>query len=46
MKLINFKLYLTNEIKNAYFGVSKHLTNLPELKDEWRDEKIIGDGSI
>lgn len=30
---------MTGEIKAANAEVLKHLTNLPELKDDWNDEK-------
>ena len=30
---------MTNEIKTANAEVIKHLTCLPELKDEWSDEQ-------
>lgn len=34
-----YELYLSDEIKSAGCEVLKHLTNLPELKDDWSDEK-------
>jgi hypothetical protein len=36
-----YELYLPDEIKAADAEVLKHLNNLPELKDEWSDEKKI-----
>lgn len=34
-----YELYFPNEIKAADAEVLKHLTGLPELKDDWSDEK-------
>lgn len=36
-----YELYLPAEIKAAGCEVLKHLTNLPELKDDWSDEKKL-----
>jgi hypothetical protein len=33
--------YFPEEIKSAGCEVLKHLTNLPELKDDWNDEKKL-----
>lgn len=38
---IVYELYLPDEIKAADCEVLKHLTNLPELKDGWRDEQKL-----
>ena len=35
---MSYQLYLPEEIKAAGAEVLKHLTDLPELKDGWRDE--------
>jgi len=34
-----YELYFPDEIKSADTEVLKHLTNLPELKDDWSDKK-------
>ena len=34
-----YELYFPDEIKTAKAEVLKHLTTLPELKDDWSDEK-------
>ena len=34
-----YELYFPEEIKTATAEVLKHLTTLPELKDDWSDEK-------
>ncbi len=34
-----YELYFPEEIKSADAEVLKHLTNLPELKDEWSDQQ-------
>ena len=36
-----YELYFSEEIKVADAEILKHLTNLPELKDEWSDEKKL-----
>ena len=36
-----YELYLPEEIKSAGCEILKHLTNLPELKDDWSDEKKL-----
>ena len=36
-----YELYFPNEIKSANCEVLKHLANLPELKDDWGDEKKL-----
>ena len=36
-----YALYFRDEIKAADAEVLKHLTNLPELKDDWSDEKKL-----
>lgn len=36
-----YELYLPEEIESAGCEVLKHLTNLPELKDDWSDEKKL-----
>jgi len=36
-----YELYFPNEIIAANAEVLKHLTNLPELKDDWSDEKKL-----
>ena len=36
-----YELYLPEEIKTAGCEISKHLTDLPEFKDDWSDEKKL-----
>ena len=36
-----YELYLKEEVKSAGCEVMKHLTNLPELKEDWSDEKKL-----
>ena len=36
-----YELYFPDEIKAADAEVLKHLTNLPELKDDWSDEQKL-----
>jgi len=36
-----YELYFTEEIKSTGCEVLKHLTNLPELKDDWSDEQKL-----
>jgi len=36
-----YELYFSEEIKSAGAEVLEHLTNLPELKDDWSDEKKL-----
>ena len=36
-----YELYFPEEIKSAGCEVLKHLTNLPELKDDWSDEQKL-----
>lgn len=36
-----YELYFEEEIKSADCEVLKHLANLPELKDDWSDEKKL-----
>ena len=36
-----YELYLEEEIKSAGCEVVKHLTTLPELKEDWSDEKKL-----
>ena len=39
--LMVYEVYLENEIRSADCEVLKHLANLPELKDDWNDEKKL-----
>jgi len=41
MDAMVYELYFPEEIKTADAEVLKHLTNLPELKDNWSDEKKL-----
>lgn len=36
-----YELYFPDEIKAAGCGILKHLTDLPELKDDWSDEQKL-----
>ncbi len=36
-----YELYLPDEIKSANAEVLKHLTDLPEMKEDWSDEKKL-----
>ena len=36
-----YELYMEEEVKAAGCEVLKHLTNLPELKEDWSDEKKL-----
>jgi hypothetical protein len=36
-----YKLYFPNQIRAADADVLKHLNDLPELKEDWTDEKKL-----
>lgn len=36
-----YELYFSEEVKSAGAEVLEHLTNMPELKDDWSDEKKL-----